>query len=248
MILNNNTNNQQAEKNKSDDSSCSNQPSRKHLLLPDITISTNNNKNILNTSNNLVIHPNKKHKINHKRSYIPENNKHMSKEELKQWRMHQRKLRNRQSAAASRQKVRNRVETLERELQALQHKYNAALDRLKTYEPSFSENDLYNDGRVPNNAISVSPPSPLPSVVSSTSSVDTNANTTNVSPSMALRNTNIEPQHQPVENNNMEPQLVEEQLQEVNNVNTTDNLFDITTNSDDQELEEFLSYAFGENE
>merc|ERR1712151_433947 len=196
----------------------------------------NNNKHILNTSNNLVIHPNKKHKINHKRSYIPENNKHMSREELKQWRIHQRKLRNRQSAAASRQKVRNRVETLERELQALQHKYNAALDRLKTYEPSFSENDLYNDGLVPNNAISVSPPSPLPSVVSSTSSVDTNANTTNVSPSMTLHN------------NNMEPQLVEEQLQEVNNVNTTDNLLDITTNSDDQELEEFLNYAFSENE
>merc|ERR1712151_314050 len=123
-----------------------------------------------------------------------------------------------------------------------------ALDRLKTYEPSFGENDLYNDRRVPNNAISVSPPSPLPSVVSSTSSVDTNANTTNVSPSMTLHNNNIEPQHQPVENNNMEPQLVEEQLQEVNNGNTTDNLLDITTNSDDQELEDFLNYAFSENE
>eukprot|EP00520_Triparma_pacifica_P010705 CAMPEP_0118667952 /NCGR_PEP_ID=MMETSP0785-20121206/20074_1 /TAXON_ID=91992 /ORGANISM="Bolidomonas pacifica, Strain CCMP 1866" /LENGTH=213 /DNA_ID=CAMNT_0006562467 /DNA_START=203 /DNA_END=844 /DNA_ORIENTATION=- len=54
----------------------------------------------------------------------------MSKEELSAWRKNQRRLRNRQSAAASRQKQKDRIEELEAEVESLK-------TRLKFYEKSF---------------------------------------------------------------------------------------------------------------
>jgi len=254
MIWNNN--NQQAEKNKSDDSTCSHH-STKRMLFPDLTISTNNsnsNQNILNTnaSDYLVKPHNKRHKKSKHSQYKPE--KDMSKEELTQWRKHQRKLRNRQSAAASRQKVRNRVHNLEEQVQLLQHKYNIVLNRLKQYEPFFNENELHNEQEQPDDVVSYSVSPSLPSVVSCNDSIsiDTNTNTISIpsSPSTTL-DTHIEAQ-QLIENITKEPQLVEEHQQEINSDNNgnynTSNILDIFTNSDDQELEDFLSYAFSETE
>lgn len=51
----------------------------------------------------------------------------MSKEELKAWRKEARRVRNRESAAASRQKNRQAIDTLEAEVKEVQTKYDAAL-------------------------------------------------------------------------------------------------------------------------
>jgi len=226
MILNNNKNdnNQHPENNRSDGTICSN-PSRKRTLLPDITTSINNNNNHLPLIN-------KKQKIY--LQYNPLENKEMTKDEIKQWRLQQRKLRNRQSAAASRQKVRNQIENLEKQVQVLQHKYDIVLDRLKHYEPSFDENNMYSEQQKPHNVVSYSSPSQSPSVVSC-NSIDTST-TANINavtcPNSAL-------------NDNIEPQLVEEGQQQMDSIGNDITLYGPT---DDEELEEFLSYAFSETE
>jgi hypothetical protein len=53
-----------------------------------------------------------------------------SKEELSEWRKSARKVRNRESAAASRRKTRERITELEAEVEGLKKKYQAALDRI----------------------------------------------------------------------------------------------------------------------
>jgi len=58
-----------------------------------------------------------------------------SKEDVSKARKELRKLRNRASAAASRQKVRAKIIDLEEQMKKLQAKYNAALERLQHYEP-----------------------------------------------------------------------------------------------------------------
>jgi len=58
----------------------------------------------------------------------------MSKEELAAWRKEARRVRNRESAAASRQKTRQRIEELEAQVDVLQNKYDAALQRIAELE------------------------------------------------------------------------------------------------------------------
>jgi chromosome segregation ATPase len=58
----------------------------------------------------------------------------MNKEQLKEWRKEARRVRNRESAAASRQKTRQRIEELESELGDLNNKYQAALRRIAELE------------------------------------------------------------------------------------------------------------------
>lgn len=58
----------------------------------------------------------------------------MTKEELAKWRKEARRVRNRESAAASRQKTRERINELEAQLEALNNKYAAALHRIQELE------------------------------------------------------------------------------------------------------------------
>lgn len=151
-------------------------------------------------------------------------NYEMSKEELTEWKREQRKIRNRQSAAASRQKVRNHIEALENQVQFLQHKYEAVVDRLKKYEPSFDESIILNRNK------GVVSPSTSPSPVSQTNN---NINKSSLDCSD-------------------EPKLVEEEVEKELNypVECIDksNNFIYNGISDDEELEEFLSYAFSESQ
>lgn len=58
----------------------------------------------------------------------------MTKEELAAWRKEARRVRNRESAAASRQKTKERIEVLEAQVSTLQAKYDAALHRIAELE------------------------------------------------------------------------------------------------------------------
>lgn len=58
----------------------------------------------------------------------------MSKEELARWRKEARRVRNRESAAASRQKTRARIEELEEQVNELQDKYDNALRQIAELE------------------------------------------------------------------------------------------------------------------
>ena len=58
----------------------------------------------------------------------------MTKEELVAWRKEARRVRNRESAAASRTRTRERIEELEREVEAIKSKYSAALQRIVELE------------------------------------------------------------------------------------------------------------------
>lgn len=58
----------------------------------------------------------------------------MSKEELTQWRKEARRVRNRESAAASRQKTQKRITELEGEVSTITNKYEAAMRRIAELE------------------------------------------------------------------------------------------------------------------
>ena len=58
----------------------------------------------------------------------------MSKEQLAAWRREARRVRNRESAAASRQRIRNRITELEDEVADWKSKYAEAMERLQTLE------------------------------------------------------------------------------------------------------------------
>ena len=57
----------------------------------------------------------------------------MTIEEAAAWRKEQRKVRNRESAAASRQKTRDRIEELEAEFESIKAKYAAATAQLAVF-------------------------------------------------------------------------------------------------------------------
>jgi hypothetical protein len=65
----------------------------------------------------------------------------MSRDELKAWRKEARRVRNRESAAASRKRNRERIDELESEVDVLQYKYSAALQRIIDLEASSAVND-----------------------------------------------------------------------------------------------------------
>jgi hypothetical protein len=58
----------------------------------------------------------------------------MTKEELVAWRKEARRVRNRESAAASRKRTRDRIQELEGEVAAIKSKYSAALQRIVELE------------------------------------------------------------------------------------------------------------------
>lgn len=58
----------------------------------------------------------------------------MSKKDLSKWRKEARRVRNRESAAASRRKTRERIEDLEQQVQTLEHKYAAAMKHIAELE------------------------------------------------------------------------------------------------------------------
>jgi bZIP transcription factor len=58
----------------------------------------------------------------------------MTREELVEWRKEARRVRNRESAAESRQRTRSRIETLEAQLELLESKYSSALQRISDLE------------------------------------------------------------------------------------------------------------------
>lgn len=66
----------------------------------------------------------------------------MTRDELKAWRKEARRVRNRESAAASRKRNRERISELEVEVDVLQSKYTAALQRIMQLE-SGSINDSF---------------------------------------------------------------------------------------------------------
>lgn len=60
----------------------------------------------------------------------------MDKEQLAAWRREARRVRNRESAAASRQRIRNRINELEDEVGQWKSKYSRAMQRLEALEQS----------------------------------------------------------------------------------------------------------------
>jgi hypothetical protein len=71
----------------------------------------------------------------------------MSKEQLAAWRREARRVRNRESAAASRQRIRNRISELEDEVGEWKTKYSQAMQRLDSMEQSVPT-DAANDSNV----------------------------------------------------------------------------------------------------
>lgn len=67
----------------------------------------------------------------------------MSRDELKAWRKEARRVRNRESAAASRSRNRERITELESEVDVLQSKYTAALRRIIELESASTVSDSF---------------------------------------------------------------------------------------------------------
>ena len=63
----------------------------------------------------------------------------MNKEQLAAWRREARRVRNRESAAASRQRIRNRISELEDEVGQWKTKYAQAMERLQAIEQSIAD-------------------------------------------------------------------------------------------------------------
>ena len=84
----------------------------------------------------------------------------MSREELSAWRKEARRIRNRESAAASREKTRQRIEELEGQLQEMQAKYKAAMQRIAKLEGSSPVSSL----ELSTSLVTVSPENSPPNV------------------------------------------------------------------------------------
>jgi len=85
----------------------------------------------------------------------------MSRDELKAWRKEARRVRNRESAAASRKRNRERISELEVEVDALQSKYTAALKRIMELE-SGSVNDSFTPAILRQDLIELASPTVCP--------------------------------------------------------------------------------------
>lgn len=65
----------------------------------------------------------------------------MDKDQLASWRREARRVRNRESAAASRQRIRNRIDELEDEVGQWKTKYQQAMERLASLQQSINADD-----------------------------------------------------------------------------------------------------------
>lgn len=81
----------------------------------------------------------------------------MTKENLVAWRKEARRVRNRESAAASRSRTRERIDELEGEMTVLQSKYSAALQRIVELEAAVAAHDMFSPFTLPHDAKIVSP-------------------------------------------------------------------------------------------
>lgn len=86
----------------------------------------------------------------------------MTKEQAAEWRKEARRKRNRESAAASRNKVRNRIAELEQEVQDWKDKYCTLLKRIESLEqkalsPAFHSDSILPTHLPPNRHLCVSP-------------------------------------------------------------------------------------------
>lgn len=79
--------------------------------------------------------------IKHQHRYDP--GVKLSRDELKTWRKEARRVRNRESAAASRKRNRERIDELESEVDVLHSKYTAALQRIIELEAASTVNDSF---------------------------------------------------------------------------------------------------------
>lgn len=75
------------------------------------------------------------------KKYLPDRS--MSTEEMKAWRKEARRVRNRQSAAASRQKIRDRIVTLETDVQTWKSKYEGVMERIAYLEAQKKNCDTF---------------------------------------------------------------------------------------------------------
>ena len=96
----------------------------------------------------------------------------MSKDELKAWRREARRVRNRESAAASRSRTRSRISELEDEVETLTSNLKAALQRIAELEVSGRANDsvqaIQSENDQKDTSVVISPcPSAVPSPVMS---------------------------------------------------------------------------------
>lgn len=207
----------------------SNKRQRVIVTSPDSSLSNNINDKQLK----MDVYPTNKRNNNNVQ-------KNMSKEEISAYRKEQRRIRNRISAAASRQKVKNRINELEKEVLHLQTKYNLVLDRLLNYEPSFTINDDQNATEA------------LSSDTAAAATTAHHNNSVSLIPSFALPATPIslhpQPSHRLVEcRTNNDDANVNEQQQETYDDNN-DNIISEEEpliihhhdNDNNQELEEFL--------
>jgi hypothetical protein len=81
----------------------------------------------------------------------------MTKEELVTWRKEARRVRNRESAAASRKRTRDRIEELEGEVSKIKSKYSAALERIMELEAAAAAHNIVVPSTFPQDASLVSP-------------------------------------------------------------------------------------------
>jgi len=184
---------------------------RLRVIMPDATLSSDN--------------LNKKIKTN---SETRKQNEQISKQEASARRKEQRRIRNRISAAASRQKVKNRIEELEKQVCIVQAKYNFVLDRLKKYEPSFTDEDTERLALASSKNVSLVSPCMSPSLLECNDAVMQ-------SYTFPLLNAKTKP-HRVEENEGISEQCNDKSVSDI-----------LNTSDEDQELEEFLKDAFDDD-
>jgi len=187
-------------------------PRKRQRVVPDLAFSSDVN------SNSTIVKPSmtKKRTQNCFNPGVP-----MGKAEVSAWRKSQRRIRNRISAAASRQKVRKRITELEKDVQLWKAKYAYAIDYLRKYEPNFDDRATAS----------------FPDVVSSC-----------VSPPLTSNNVTSSP----FPSSHSDFNRAEECLGQATGVQHAQHCAGLVLEGDrisnDQELEDFLKYAFGDTQ
>lgn len=116
----------------------------------------------------------------------------MTKQEAAEWRREARRKRNRESAAASRNKVRNRISELENEVEEWKSKYSHLLERINRLESSSQSNSLVTD---PVNAMAPSTVSPAISPTPTPLSLALNLDSLPIDLSIPVFEASSYPQH-----------------------------------------------------
>jgi len=173
----------------------------------------------------------------------------MSKQEISEWKKDMRRVRNRVSAAASRQKVRNRIVELENEVNYWKAKYAALVE-------SVGKNFLV-DGEISLNSDSSGEKVDMDGLRNYNISVNPSPVTSNTMPegiNASDPSQIIEPKEMSrcVSQDSIKPCSISNLSSTVKNMTLPDSndpsQVNVIENLDDPELEEFLLYAFNENQ